>query len=138
MRASVTDPPEAPEAREPKAPKTPKPKAAKADKSKPKSKYPPAVTAVAKATRASLPEGARSPGAAQVQAVMNVVGDRKVADAAGIPLTKLKKWAVDGEKPDEYKALRDLADKVNDPWVTSRRLAMVLVGIEDERKAAAR
>ena len=145
MPAAVADPPEAPEAKEPEAPKAPKAKPAKAantkgpkQEAKPKkNSYPPEVTAVAKATRASLPEGARAPGAAQVQAVMNVVGDRKVAEAAGIPLTKLKKWAVDGERPEEYKALRDLADKVGDPWVTSRRLAMVLVGIEDERKAAA-
>ena len=91
---------------------------------------------MAKATRAALPEGARSPGAAQVAAVMAVVGDLKVAEAAGIPLAKLKRWAVDGDRPEEYKALRDLADKVGDPWVTSRRLAMVLVGIEDERKSA--
>jgi hypothetical protein len=146
MPAAVADPPEAPEAKEPAAPKpsevkpakAAKPKKAKADKPKSaKKSYPPEVTAVAKATRAALPEGARSPGAAQVSAVMAVVGDLKAAEAAGISLAKLKKWAVDGERPDEYKSLRDLAEKVNDPWVTSRRLAMVLVGIEDQRKASA-
>ena len=113
-----------------------KPKAEDKPKKK-RPQYPEDVTAVAKATRAALPEGARSPGAAQVARVMDVVGGRKVADVAGISLAKLTKWAKDGERPEDYRNMHDLTKEVEDPWVTSRRLAMVLVGIEDHRKATA-
>lgn len=101
-----------------------------------KKKYPKEVTAVAKATRQSLPEGARAPGAKQVAAVIAALGDRGAAEAAGISVAKLRKWARDGERPDDYKELRPFAHQVDDPWAVSRRLAVILVGVEDYRKAS--
>jgi hypothetical protein len=113
-------------------------RAAVPDTEKKKPPYDPAVTSVAKATRESLPEGARAPGAKQVQAVIAAVGKESVADAAGISLAKLRRWAVDGERPEEYANLRGLAKAVEDPWAVSRRLAMVLVGLDEHRKAASK
>jgi hypothetical protein len=110
--------------------KTVKPKAAP----KPESKYPEEVRAVAKFTREALPEGARSPGAKQVAAVVSAVGERPIAEAAQLSMAKIRGWALKGERPEDYAALRTLTAEVDDAWAVSKRLCVILVGLDDYRK----
>ena len=110
--------------------------AAKKSKAK-KSKYSEEVRAASKEVRAVLGPKVKPPGAKQVAAVVEALGDRAPADAAGLSMAKLKKWAGDGERPEDFAKLRELAGQVGDPWATGRKLAGILVAIETVRKAAA-
>jgi hypothetical protein len=100
-----------------------------------KSKYSPEVRAVSKEVRAVLGPKVKPPGAKQAAAVMEAVGGRDPADAAGIPMSRLRKWAREGQRPEDYAKLRELAAKVGDPWATGRKLAGILVAVVEVRKA---
>lgn len=100
---------------------------------KPKAKYPEEVREVAKEVRDLLGEKVKAPGAKQVAAVLKALGDRGPAEAAGISSARLRKWAKDGERPDDYAKLRDLAGAVGDPWATGRKLAAILAAAEAVR-----
>jgi hypothetical protein len=110
--------------------------AAKKSKAK-KSKYSEEVRAASKEVRAVLGPKVKPPGAKQVAAVVEALGDRAPAEAAGLSAAKLKKWAGEGERPEDFAKLRELAGQVGDPWATGRKLAGILVAIEAVRKAAA-
>ncbi|HEX3733780.1 MAG TPA: hypothetical protein VHU86_01375 [Solirubrobacterales bacterium] len=105
-------------------------------KAPPKSKYTDEVREVARATRETLGEKVKAPGAKQVAAVVKVLGDRVPAEVAGISSARLRKWAVEAERPEEYAKLRELASQVGDPWATGRKLAAILVSVEVVRKAS--
>lgn len=110
-----------------------------AAKTKPKptkSQYSEEVRAAAKEVRAVLGPKVKPPGAKQVAAVVKALGDRTPADAAGLSMAQLKKWAGEGERPEDYAKLRELAGQVGDPWATGRKLAAILVAVETVRKAA--
>lgn len=111
-----------------------KPPAAK-PKTKVKSKYSDEVRAASKEVRAVLGPKVKWPGAKQVAAVVKAMGDRSPADAAGLSMAKLKKWASEGERPEDFAKLRELAGQVGDPWATGRKLAGILVAVEVVRKA---
>lgn len=104
----------------PKPPKPPKP-----------TKYDDRVRAAAKAVRAALPDNAKAPGPKQVAAVVKALGDDQPAARAGISKAKLKAWAAKGERPEDYAKLRELAGQVGDPWATGRKLAAILVALEE-------
>jgi hypothetical protein len=132
MPASESQPKAEPKA--PAAAKRPKPR----PKAKPKPKaspYTDEVREVAKATRATLGEKVKAPGAKQVAAVVKALGDRDPAKAAGVSSARLRKWAAEGERPKDFANLRELAGQVGDPWATGRKLAAILVSIESVRKA---
>ena len=119
---------------EPKAPA-----GAKEAKPKPKPKaspYTAEVREVAKAVRATLGEKVKAPSAKQYAAVVEALGDRDPAKAAGVSSARLRKWAAEGERAKDFANLRELAGQVGDPWATGRKLAAILVSIESVRKAA--
>lgn len=105
---------------------------------KAKPKYSDEVRAVAKATRELLGPKVKAPGAKQVKAVIAALGDEDPAKAAGLSMTKIKTWATKGDRPDDYKAMREFAEKVGDVWATGRKLAAILVSVESVRKETAR
>jgi len=102
-------------------------------KPKAKSKYSDEVRAASKEVRAVLGPKVKPPGAKQVAAVVKALGDRAPADAAGLSMAKLRKWAKDGERPEDFATLRELAAAVGDPWATGRKLAGILVAVEAVR-----
>jgi hypothetical protein len=98
-----------------------------------KSKYSEEVRAASKEVRAVLGPKVKPPGAKQVAAVVEALGDRTPADAAGLSMAKIKKWAKDGERPEDFAKLRELAGQVGDPWATGRKLAGILAAVEAVR-----
>lgn len=98
-----------------------------------KSKYSEEVRAASKEVRAILGPKVKPPGAKQVAAVVKAMGDRAPADAAGLSMAKLRKWAKDGERPEDFAKLRELAGQVGDPWATGRKLAGILAAVEAVR-----
>jgi hypothetical protein len=112
------------------------PKAPAGAKKPKQSPYTAEVREVAKAVRATLGEKVKAPGAKQVAAVVKALGDRDPAKAAGVSSARLRKWAAEGERPEDFANLRELAGQVGDPWATGRKLAAILVSIESARKAA--
>ena len=112
-----------------------KPPAAK-PKPKAKSTYSEEVRAASKEVRAVLGPKVKWPGASSRRGREGAGRDQPPADAAGLSMAKLRKWASEAERPEDYAKLRELAGQVGDPWATGRKLAGILVAIETVRKAA--
>jgi hypothetical protein len=96
-------------------------------------KYPTEIRDAAKRVREILGPKAGAPGPKQVKRVATVLKGEDAIKASGVSKRALKAYAEKKERPDEVKQLQELATKVKDPWATGRRLAAILVALDEVR-----
>lgn len=97
------------------------------------SPYDDGIRIAAKRVREIL-DGKGAPGAKQILAVRKALGKKSAAEATGISATALKKYATKKQLTDaNVKALREFAQQFGDPFCAGRRLAVILVALDEQK-----
>jgi len=100
-------------------------------------KYPPLVKAAAKRVR-ELSGGKGSPGAKQVDLVLQKLHGRSAIEVSGLAERTLRSYAKGTTKPKALPAsMLELAAECDDSFCRGRRLAMILAAIAEQEKSSA-